>query len=84
MSYIKIQHFAKSSSGLTDIYEVTVNNSTSLFTILGRIAWKGTWRKYCFYPSDDTVFDAQCLQKILLFCTDKTLEHKTKDIMESL
>ena len=34
---------------------------------LGRISWHGAWRRYGFYPIDDTVFDSACLGEIREF-----------------
>lgn len=31
---------------------------------LGVIKWYGAWRKYCFFPSSDTVWDNNCLISI--------------------
>ena len=34
---------------------------------LGRISWHWTWRRYGFYPINDTVFDSSCLGEIREF-----------------
>lgn len=34
---------------------------------LGEIKWFGAWRKYCFYPESDTIFDNKCLNYIIEF-----------------
>jgi hypothetical protein len=31
---------------------------------LGLVEWRPSWRKYCFYPQADTVFDEKCLAEI--------------------
>lgn len=31
---------------------------------IGRIGWYGPWRKFCFFPGPDTVWDAVCLVDI--------------------
>lgn len=33
-------------------------------TLLGHIKWHGAWRKYCFFPKPDMLFDAGCLEVI--------------------
>lgn len=35
--------------------------------MLGMIRWKGEWRKYCFFPRIDSVFDSKCLLEIVEF-----------------
>lgn len=35
--------------------------SQSSEIVLGRIAWYGPWRQYCFYPSNGTIFNTDCL-----------------------
>lgn len=52
-------------------YRVTSNMSG--FS-LGQIRFYGAWRKFCFFPDENTVFDASCLQEIIEFCVTKTLE----------
>jgi len=43
---------------------------------LGMIRWYSKWRKYCFFPSDDTVFEQECLRDIASFIEEKTKDHK--------
>ena len=43
---------------------------------LGRVAWFGRWRRYCFFPSVETVFEQDCLRSIASFCEDQTRRHK--------
>lgn len=31
---------------------------------LGRIVWRGGWRRYVFQPFNDTVFDSSCLREL--------------------
>lgn len=58
---------------------------TKIFTVmsssgdyLGTIKWFGRWRKYCFFPGRDTIFDDKCLAEITTYCIDATLQHKEK------
>ncbi len=41
-------------------------NNTSL-TLLGGIQWYSSWRQYCFFPSNETVFSGGCLEDITTF-----------------
>lgn len=34
---------------------------------LGTVQWNPQWRKYCFYPAEDTIFDKGCLLEICNF-----------------
>jgi len=31
---------------------------------IGVLKWYGPWRQFCFYPGDDTVWSADCLEDI--------------------
>ncbi len=43
--------------------------------LIGRIAWLGRWRKYCFFPELGTVFEQACLREIADFCEHETRHH---------
>ena len=32
---------------------------------LGEIKWNGRWRQYCFYPREDCVWSAGCLEDVV-------------------
>jgi hypothetical protein len=53
----------------------TVRN-TNYGYVLGTIKWFWRWRQYCFFPSLDVIFSANCLQEIINFI--KTLRQKAK------
>lgn len=44
--------------------------------LLGKIKWFGRWRKYCFFPEPDCVFEEICLGEIAEFIKARTREHK--------
>lgn len=44
---------------------------------LGLIKWYGAWRKYCFFPEEQTIFESVCLKDISDFCYTETKEYKT-------
>ena len=44
---------------------------------LGIIKWFARWRKYCFFPITDTVYEQVCLREIADFIERKTKEHKS-------
>jgi len=45
---------------------------------IGEIRWFGRWRKYCFFPNDNTVYDAKCLTDITNILIELMKEHKEK------
>lgn len=47
-------------------------------THLGNIGWFAIWRKYAFFPNQETVFEQDCLIDIADFIENKTKEHKEK------
>lgn len=57
----------------TEVYEVLSRNYS--FT-LGFIKWFGRWRKYCFFPDEDTVFDNKCMDEISRFCIELNEDYK--------
>jgi hypothetical protein len=60
----------------TKWWEVT---STSTNAVLGIVKFYGAWRKFVFFPSDATLYDASCLRDIAAFA-----EQETKSWRESL
>lgn len=61
--YIYIHYRCLSKSGKTKIYSVISNEHI----ILGTIKWKASWRKYAFYPEDNTLYEQDCLRDITVF-----------------
>jgi hypothetical protein len=45
-------------------------------TPLGRVMWWNAWRKYCFFPLSDTLYEQDCLRDIADFCEQQTAERK--------
>lgn len=60
--YIKIELIEQKKK--TGVYSVM--QSDRLF-ILGFIKWFPAWRKYCFFPEEDIIFDVMCLKTIIAF-----------------
>lgn len=64
--------------------EVIPGRKTKLFFVwtkgkgqcLGDIRWYGPWRKYCFYPCQNTIFETQCLTDIIEFIKKLMEERK--------
>lgn len=39
-------------------------------TCIGTIKWYGAWRKFCFFPENETIWDTKCLLQ-LQTCLDE-------------
>lgn len=46
---------------------------------LGSVSWFGRWRKYAFFPNDETIYEPDCLRDIAQFCEDETLKHRGQE-----
>lgn len=46
--------------------------------ILGEIKWHCAWRRYCFFPANDTIWDLNCLDEVAMFIEDQMEAHKDK------
>ena len=44
-------------------------------TVLGGVKWWTHWRRYCFFPANEMLFDANCLWDIADFCATATSDH---------
>lgn len=45
---------------------------------IGIVKWYGPWRKYCFFPTPETVYEWVCLRDIARFCESETIKHRKK------
>ena len=43
---------------------------------IGEIRWYASWRKFCFYPYDDTVWDTKCLNSVIEYIDNINEEYK--------
>lgn len=80
-SYIKIEASRQSESGKTIIYNVwtdagSTHTSGVSTVLLGEIRWYGAWRKYAFFPSQQTLFEEVCLREIAMFIENRTQAHR--------
>ena len=46
---------------------------------LGYVRWMARWRKYCFYPEPNCIFEETCLRDIADFIEARTFEHKMEN-----
>lgn len=56
--------------------KVFLVNSMGENSFLGLIKWYSHWRKYCFFPAEQTIFEWDCLCDIAEFCKEQTKEYK--------
>lgn len=45
---------------------------------IGWICWIGRWRKYGYFPNDQTFYDHKCMREIADFTESETKKHKEK------
>lgn len=73
MSYLNFNLYGDSPSGKTLIWEVTNQGNARI----GIVKWYAPWRKYCYFPGDDTLYDKECLAEISAFLDKVNREHKS-------
>lgn len=57
----------------TPIYHICSKRSKDE---IGQIKWYGAWRKYCFFPNADTIWDNKCLNNINSFLEEINVSKK--------
>lgn len=57
----------------TNVYIIRSQEGTLL---LGSIKWYGPWRKYCFFPQPDCVFESKCIDDINDFLKQLMVDRK--------
>ena len=45
-------------------------------TPLGYIKWYSSWRKYCFFPLEETIYCPKCLKSIAEFIENEMLQRR--------
>ena len=65
-----------SKTDKTGTYDVIANEGN---IVLGQIKWYSPWRKYSFFPNNNTLFEKTCLQDIINFI-DKLMEERKSRI----
>lgn len=43
---------------------------------LGQIRWLSPWRKYCFFPASETIWEEDCLRFVAEFIESETEKHR--------
>lgn len=82
MSWIRFDEDGKSASGKTSVWTVATMHdkadSDEQYSGLGAIKWYGAWRRYCFFPLGQTIFEQDCLRDIAAFCEKQTKAQRAK------
>ena len=71
--YLVFCHVGTSDSGLT--LHVNVLSKSGGF-VLGRIFWFTTWRCYVFTPSNQTIWNQDCLRELSTHLETMNATHK--------
>lgn len=79
MRWIGAKFIGTSPSGKTKRWRI----ETKFGDTLGYVEWFARWRKYCFAPEENTVYEQDCLRDLATFCEQRTADHRTKNIQES-
>jgi hypothetical protein len=73
MRFVQFSYQGIPTGQKTGIWRVMAQDNGAF---LGKIKWFGRWRKYCFFPSGDTVFEEVCLRDIAKFVESETRKHR--------
>jgi hypothetical protein len=81
-TWVQFNVEGQSDSGKTKLWSV-VNIRRKLGKIeqrgrVGIVSWHGAWRRYCFFPACNTIFEENCLRDIARFCEEATRSHRRK------
>lgn len=60
-----IDFIEQPQKGKTQIFNIVPKEQPG--SVIGQIKWYGAWRKYCFYPSPNCIFETDCLGDIISF-----------------
>lgn len=73
-SFIAFAEVATDRPGKTKQWVVKTSDEFGL--ILGFVRWYTSWRKYCYAPLTETVYEEQCLREIADFVAARTAEQR--------
>lgn len=77
--WIKFVFMGHTASGKTGMWTITDVGDN----VLGKIKWHGPWRKYCFYPDPDTIWEENCLDTVATFIKEQTWVQRTQKFTET-
>jgi hypothetical protein len=88
--FIFFRNQGRIAKGKTDLIRVfstrdgVTETSWPMAAHLGEIKWFSQWRKYCFFPTNWTIFEEDCLRDIAEYLETVTREHRAKRKNERL
>ena len=71
--YLKFTECEPKIKIITKVWVVDAIKSNAF---LGTVRWHSSWRKYCFFPLGDSMFDPTCLREIAQFIDDQMKARK--------
>jgi hypothetical protein len=71
--WIEFEEIDTDATRKTKIFEVITKEGR---LGLGIVKWHGAWRKYCFFPAEQTIYEWDCLRDIAEFCQSETKKYK--------
>ena len=63
----------KKTNRKTPIYHIISKHSESE---IGIVKWYGAWRKFCFFPNGETIWDTNCLIEVISFIDNLNKKYK--------
>ena len=70
-----IEFKIRKDNGVTKIWEIKPKDNESP---LGFIRWYSPWRKYAFFPIENTLYEPTCLRDIAEFIEEQMQKRKQK------
>jgi len=77
--YFEFQEMSK--SGKTERYTVR-SKQGNLY--IGEVRWNAPWRKYAFFPYNDTLYEQDCLRDIAKLLDELMQERKQNSLQDYL
>ena len=76
-TFIQFKRVRDREKGVTQFWWVR-EGSTQEGNTIGAVKWFGRWRKYGYFPWNDTVYEETCQREIAEFCEALTKRHRAK------
>lgn len=64
------QELANRKTPIYHIYSKTSKDE------IGQIKWYGAWRKFCFFPNEETIWDSKCLNSLMEFLDEINKDYR--------
>ena len=77
-THVYFRNFGKMNGSRRNKITNTIAVLTKENEEIGTIMWFPKWRKYCFFPGVQTLYEETCLREISEYIETATREHKAK------